>query len=105
LDASHEDLVVFLHQDVFLPSGWEELLWHRVQQVEQIDLEWGLLGSFGIAAHDSCGYGPVWSTSLGQIVGRVPDQPIVVQSFDEMLMVMRRGSGLRFDENLKREKK
>jgi hypothetical protein len=44
--------------------------------------------------------GPVWSSSLGQIVGRVPMVPARVQSFDELLIVMRRDAGLRWDEDL-----
>lgn len=100
LEHLDEDIVVFLHQDVYLPKGWDELLWQRISQVEAVDQDWGLLGSFGIATDDGRGYGPVWSTSLGQIVGRVPEQPMKVQSFDEMLMVMRSSSRLRFDENL-----
>jgi hypothetical protein len=44
--------------------------------------------------------GPVWSSSLGQIVGRVPIAPVQVQSFDELLIVMRRDAGLRWDEGL-----
>lgn len=100
LAATDEDLVVFLHHDVFLPAGWEDLLWQRVEQVEQVDPEWALIGPFGIG-QDGMGYGPVWSTSLGQIVGRVPGQPMEVQSFDEMLFVLRRDCGLSFDEQLK----
>ena len=100
LDATEEDLVVFLHQDVFLPKGWDDLLRHRVKQVDDIDPDWALIGSFGIGAQDGFGYGPVWSTSLGHIVGRVPERPVVVQGFDELLFVLRRSSGLRFDENL-----
>lgn len=100
LSQLDEDIVVFLHQDVFLPKGWEDLLWQRIDQVEAVDKNWGLLGSFGIAANDGRGYGPVWSTSLGQIVGRIPDRPVKVQSFDEMLMVMRRSDQMRFDEHL-----
>jgi hypothetical protein len=100
LQSTSEELVVFLHQDVFLPKGWDDLLLARVNEVAELDPEWALVGSYGIG-FDGSGYGPVWSTSLGQIVGMVPGEPVPVQSFDEMLMVVRRSSGLRFDEDLK----
>ena len=99
LDRTSAGLVVFLHQDVYLPSGWEALLRARIAQVEQQDPDWALLGAYGVGLDDQ-GYGPVWSSSLGNIVGRVALSPQPVQSFDELLIVLRRDSGLRFDESL-----
>ena len=95
----HNHLVVFVHQDVYLPEGWDALLRARVAEVEALDPDWAMLGSFGVGL-DNLGLGPVWSTSLGAVVGRVPSVPAPVQSYDELLMVMRRSSGLRFDEGL-----
>ena len=99
LDATTEAIVVFAHQDVYLPRGWESVLAARLAEVQAVDPNWALFGAFGIGL-DAAHIGPVWSSSLGQIVGRVPMQPTLVQSFDEMLIVLRRDSGLRFDENL-----
>lgn len=100
LDKTGSELIVFLHHDVFLPDGWDDLLRHRVREVAALDPDWALIGAFGVGL-DNREYGPVWSSSLGYIVGRVPAGPVPVQSFDEMLFVMRRGAGLRFDEDLK----
>lgn len=97
LDATHAPLVVFAHQDVYLPPGWDRLLLARIAEVEALDPDWALIGAFGMA-EDGAPLGPVWSSSLGMIVGRVPQRPTRVQSFDEMLIVLRRASGLRFDE-------
>lgn len=99
LDRSAADIVVFLHHDVYLPLGWETLLRQRIAEVESIDPDWALLGAFGIAM-DSRGYGPVWSSSINFIAGLMPLSPVPVQSFDELLIVMRRGAGLRFDEEM-----
>lgn len=99
LDATTAGIVVFAHHDVFLPLGWDRLLMRRVAEVQAIDPDWAVLAAYGIGLDaDSCG--PVWSSSLGMIVGRVPLQPAPVQSCDEMLIVLRRSSGLRFDEAL-----
>lgn len=99
LDATGAEVVVFAHHDVFLPQGWDRLLATRLAEVEAQDPDWALYGSFGVGL-DAAHVGPVWSSSLGQIVGRVPLAPVEVQSYDELLIVLRRSSGLRFDETL-----
>ena len=99
LDQSREDVLVFLHHDVFLPAGWDMLLRQRIHEVAALDPNWAMIGAYGVD-DTGRGYGPVWSSSLGQIVGYVALEPRAVQSFDELLIVMRRASGLRFDEGL-----
>lgn len=96
LMATDAPVVVFAHHDVYLPEGWDRLLAARLAELPP---DWALFGSFGIGL-DGAHIGPVWSSSLGQIVGRVPMGPVPVQSFDELLIVLRRDSGLRFDETL-----
>ncbi len=97
--SSGADLVVFAHHDVYLPNGWESLLARRVAELDAHDPDWALAGAFGISM-DHRHFGPVWTSSLGQIVGRVPFAPEQVQSFDEMLIVLRRSSGVRFSDGL-----
>ncbi len=99
LDATTAPYVVFVHHDVYLPQGWDNLLRARIAELDAADPHWALLGSFGVGL-DGAHLGPVWSSSLGQIVGRVPMAPAPVQSFDELLIVMRRDAGLRWDEGL-----
>lgn len=95
-DAAH---VVFAHHDVFLPAGWDDLLAARIAELSAQDPDWAVFGSFGIGLDDAH-IGPVWSSSLGMIVGRVPFGPTPVQSYDELLIVVRRASGIRFDTAL-----
>jgi glycosyltransferase involved in cell wall biosynthesis len=97
LDATDGEIVVFAHHDVYLPRGWVDLLTHRLADLTRRHPDWALTGAFGVAA-DRRQFGPVWTSSLGQIVGRVPMQPEPVHSFDELLIVLRRSSGLRFDD-------
>ena len=96
LDATTAEIVVFAHHDVYLPLGWDKLLLARLNDLAKRHPDWALAGAYGVAP-DYRQFGPVWSSSLGQIIGRVPQQPEPVQSFDEMLIVLRRSSGLRFD--------
>ncbi|MFN3845669.1 MAG: hypothetical protein ACK4RZ_07585 [Paracoccaceae bacterium] len=97
LDATNTDIVIFAHHDVYLPKGWETVLAARLGELTARDPKWVLAGAYGVAA-DYRQFGPVWTSSLGQIIGRVPLQPEPVVSFDEMLIILRRSSRLRFDE-------
>lgn len=97
--GSDEEILVFLHHDVFLPLGWERLLRQRIAEVAARDPDWALIGAYGVDAQER-GWGPVWSSSLGQIVGFVPLEPLRAQSFDEVLIVMRRSAGLDWDRQL-----
>lgn len=99
LAATDAPVIIFAHQDVYLPKGWDALLRARIAEVATRDPDWALLGAFGMAL-DGGPIGPVWSSSLGMIVGRVPLGPVPVQSYDEMLIVLRRASNLRFDDAL-----
>lgn len=99
LDRTTADVVVFLHHDVYLPLGWDALLQQRIAEVEAMDPDWALLGAYGLGTNNH-GYGPVWSSSIGKIAGEISPIPMPVQAFDELLFVMRRDAGLRFDEGL-----
>lgn len=96
LAATTAPIMVFAHHDVYLPQGWDSLLAARLAELPD---DWAVFGSFGVGL-DGAHIGPVWSSSLGMIVGRVPMAPAPVQAFDELLIVLRRDAGLRFDEAL-----
>lgn len=99
LDATVAPLVIFAHQDVYLPAGWEARLARALAAVEARDPDWALIGPYGVRAGGGH-VGHVWSTSLGRALGETPAEPQPVESFDELLLVMRRDAGLRFDEAL-----
>lgn len=90
------DLVVFAHQDVYLPSGWEQRLRAQVAELERVDPDWGVLGIYGVAA-DGRHAGLVWSSGLNRVFGESFESPVPVRSIDEVLIVIRRESGLSFD--------
>ena len=87
------------HHDVFLPAGWDLLLRRRIAEVAALDPDWGVIGAFGVGP-EALNWGPVWSSSVGAIVGLVSERPVAAQCFDELLLVLRRSAGLRFDEAL-----
>lgn len=99
LDATAAPYVVFAHQDVYFPPGWDRALCAAIDRLNRDDPAWALVGPFGMSL-DARHVGEVWTTSLGRVVGSPPDAPLPVQSFDELVIVLRRDSGLRFDEAL-----
>jgi glycosyltransferase involved in cell wall biosynthesis len=99
LDATTAPILIFAHHDVYLPPGWDRVLTDRLAELNATDPNWALFGTFGVGL-DAAHIGPVWSSSIGQIVGRVPLTPAPVQSFDELLIILRRDSGVRWDDQL-----
>jgi hypothetical protein len=96
LDATTAPFVIFVHQDVWLPTGWELRL---IDVVETLKGDWATVAPFGIS-RDGRHLGDVWSSSLGRRVGHPVQDAEPVVAFDELLFVLRRASGLRFDEAL-----
>lgn len=98
LDQCRADYVVFAHQDVYFPPGWGDRLQSAIKAVETLDPNWAVIAPTGISL-DGQHVGPVWSTSQGAIVGQHITAPVAAQSFDELAIILRRPSGIRFDES------
>jgi hypothetical protein len=102
LAKARGDLVIFAHQDVFFPPGWEQDFAKALDDLARTDPDWGVIGSVGIAAmatvmSDSCLVGH-WCDPAGyRFNGPLPAP---VQSLDEQWLCIRRNSGVTFDENL-----
>lgn len=99
LDQTAARICVFAHQDVYLPRGWDDRLADIVARLDQQDPTWAVAGLFGVdctGAH----VGRVWSTGLGREIGAPFGEPVPAQSLDELVIVLNRDSGLRFDPGL-----
>lgn len=99
IDASKNELLVFAHQDVYLPPRWMDELSVALRQLHSADPNWGVVGVWGRAASGT-GEGFVHSTGLARTLGQPFDRAVEVQTLDELLLITRRSSGLRFDEAL-----
>ena len=62
-------------------------------------VDWAVLGVFGVTLTGQH-VGQAWSSGLNAAIGRSFEAPEPVQSLDELLIVLRRSSGIRFDDNL-----
>ena len=101
LAATTQPIVIFAHQDVYFPPGWGDRLLTLIKMLDQYDPDWALLAPFGMSETGKH-IGDAWTTSLSRRVGQVVSTPTPAQSFDEMVIILRRASGVRFDDALPR---
>lgn len=100
LSEAKAEIVVLAHQDVYLPADWRDNFEHALAQLALHDPHWGVLGVFGVTTPTKELSGYCYSTGLRATLGKPFDHPIPAESVDELLLVVRRSSGLRFDDNL-----
>jgi len=98
MDRSVNDLMVFAHQDIIFPSTWLADLERSLLLLEATDPNWGVLGCYGVTRENE-GRGQIYSHGLGILHGPC-DPPAPVQTLDEIVLILRKSSGLRFDEGL-----
>lgn len=99
LDETGAGIVVFAHQDVYLPDGWDDTLARCLHELDARDPTWAVAGLIG-RTPDNAIAGRVWSTGLVREVGDAAGLPVPTTCVDELLIILRRASGLRFDEDL-----
>lgn len=99
LDNSSAPIVIFAHQDVYLPRLWLRNLAAQIDRLETAHPNWGALGLYGRRLTGET-VGRVWSSGLGREAGEGGFAPAEAATLDELLLVVRRASGLRFDEDL-----
>lgn len=92
------DLIVFVHQDVFLPEPWFGQLEQSLDYLHRTDPSWGVLGCWGARADGSL-VGHVYSSGLG-VLGACLEHPERVQTLDEIVLIFRKSSGVSFDASL-----
>lgn len=94
---SRGEIMVFVHQDVYLPEGWALRAEKAIKAIEAQDPNWGVLGAWGVTnAGKRAGY-LYWSGQPG-VAGRQFEAGIEVGTLDELILVLRKSSGLAFDE-------
>ena len=98
IQKSRNELIVFVHQDMILPNLWLADLEKALGHLEVNDPNWGVLGSYG-KTQDGRGWGHVYSSGR-DVIGEPLDRPVAVQTLDEIVLILRKSSGLRFDDSL-----
>lgn len=101
LAKTETDVAVLAHQDVYFPDGWKSNLDKVLNQLMLNHPDWGILGVFGITRGVKAEpFGYCYSTGLKRVLGAAFDEPREAQTLDELMLIVRLNSGLRFDEKL-----
>jgi len=93
------NIIVFAHQDVHFPDGWFAQLEATCRNLDMLDPSWAVAGLCGIT-RDREFVGHLWDSGLGAICGGPFDPPREVVSLDEVVLIVRRASGVSFDPAL-----
>jgi len=93
------DVVAFVHQDMYLPRGWIAEVERAIDGLSQQCPDWGVLGSWGVTK-DGGHAGYLYWTGLEETAGRLFEGGVEVETLDECVLVVRKSSGLVFDEHL-----
>jgi GT2 family glycosyltransferase len=99
IDKARSDLLVFVHQDVYLPQGWLASLRRALDLLSKTDPNWGIAGVYGVNKSWDDGTGFLFCAEYGKL-GHSFGDAREVRSLDEVLLIMRKSSNLRFDEQL-----
>jgi len=105
--AKHE-WVVGVHQDVYLPEGWDRRLARQIREAERRFGPIGVAGVYGVGqvispqspgsplAAERVG----WVVDRGRLLRDGPELPARVATLDELLLVVSGNTPLRFDPAL-----
>ncbi|SDM30431.1 hypothetical protein SAMN05428957_104103 [Oryzisolibacter propanilivorax] len=96
----HERWLVWLHQDVYLPAGWDVLFAQRLQEAT---LRWPHLAVAGVYGVRGAGADAVRAGRVldrGRLLHEPAALPCLVDSLDELLLAVRCDAGLRLDPAL-----
>ena len=94
------DVLVFVHQDVYLPAGWFQQVEAAINRVAFSDPSWGVLGVYGVTSGGEF-RGHLYCNANQCALGKPIQGPEEVATLDEVVLIVRKDSGLQFDSGLK----
>ncbi len=109
LQRSRHDRVVCVHQDVYLPRGWDRLMLNQYRMAERRFGPIGVAGVYGVGEVQSSATSATFSAAVerigwvndrGRILSEGPGLPARVATLDELLLIVRHNTPLRFDPGL-----
>ena len=108
LERARHEWVVCLHQDVVLSEGWDRCISNPLREAERQFGPIGVAGVYGVGdaiapaepggAFSAARTG--WVVDRGRVLRDGPELPARVTTLDELLLVVRRDAGLRFEPAL-----
>lgn len=94
------DWLVWTHQDVYLPEGWEVRFASSLQAATQQWPSLDVAGVYGVRGHGASTQRCGQVLDRGQTLNEPAVLPCTADSLDELLIAVRVGSGLRMDASL-----
>jgi hypothetical protein len=99
INTADSDILIFAHQDIYFPEGWFKRLQSVCEMLTLVDPNWAVAGLFGVSADGQLA-GHLWDSALGKVCGSPLAAPRVATSLDEVVLILRRASGIFFDPAL-----
>ena len=95
-DKAKGEYVIFVHQDVSFTPNWLSVVTDQISRVDKTSKQWGVMGLMGVRAQGG------FSGHIIDLHGHLynPPLPSEAASLDEVCLIIRKDSGLRFDESL-----
>lgn len=98
---ARSEWLVFLHQDVFLPEGWDAQFLVELERAEKRFPRLAVVGPYGVRTlADGTPLRAGKVRDRGRWLDEPAELPCAVQSLDELLFAVRRDSGLQLDPRL-----
>lgn len=99
LDDCDRDWLLLAHQDVYLPTGFAARAIAALDALTSIAPDWAVAGVIG---GDGAGdvVGKVWCSGNQRLISGRTSLPARAKTLDELIIIMRPASGLRFDPAL-----
>ena len=99
IEKSNNEIIVIVHEDTFLPDGWQTELEIAIEGIEKNDPDWGILGVAGLDKNGSPA-GHYSDPNNFCNTFKNGDRFIEATSVDEHLMMFRRKLNPKADENI-----
>jgi hypothetical protein len=105
---SETEWVACVHQDVWLPAGWDQCIAEQLDEAERRFGPIGVAGVYGVGEVNAPSHPtqPLaaervgWVRDRGRMLRDGPGLPAQVATLDELLLIVRRDTHLRFDPAL-----
>jgi glycosyltransferase involved in cell wall biosynthesis len=94
------EVLVFIHQDVYLPAGWFQQVEAAINRLAGGNPNWGVLGIYGVTAAGEP-RGHLYCNANQCALGQPIQEPAEVATLDEVVLIIRKNSSLQFDNGLK----
>jgi hypothetical protein len=99
LDECDSPWLLFAHQDVYLPSGFATRITQALETLSAAAPNWAVAGVVG-GTQSGTVIGKVWCSGNSRLIAGAAELPARAATLDELIIIIRCDSGLRFDEKL-----